>query len=73
MRPLVIGTLGLYGDERVIAEAKKKFEEHISGKATIPADLRSAVYKAVLSTGDETTFETLLKVRIIFKRIKLKW
>nr|XP_018910146.1 PREDICTED: puromycin-sensitive aminopeptidase-like [Bemisia tabaci] len=62
LRPLVIGTLGLYGDERVIAEAKKKFEEHISGKATIPADLRSAVYKAVLSTGDETTFETLLKL-----------
>ena len=63
LRPLVIGRLGRFGDEAIIAEAQKRFEAHVSGKALIPADLRSPVYRTVLSVGDESTYNTMLKVR----------
>jgi len=62
LRPLVIGRLGRFGDEAVIAEAQKRFEAHVSGKALIPADLRSPVYRTVLSVGDESTYNTMLKL-----------
>jgi hypothetical protein len=62
LRPLVIGRLGRFGDESIIAEAQKRFEVHVSGKALIPADLRSPVYRTVLSVGDESTYNTMLKV-----------
>jgi puromycin-sensitive aminopeptidase len=52
----------LFGDEAVIAEAKKRFEAHVSGRALLPADLRSPVYKAVLSVGDQSTYNTMLRV-----------
>jgi len=62
LRSLVLSRLGWCGDEDVILEAKKRFEGHVSGKATIPADLRAAVYKTVLSVGDEETYNTMLKL-----------
>jgi len=62
LRPLVIGRLGRFGDEAIIAEAQKRFDAHVSGKALIPADLRSPVYRTVLSVGDESTYSTMLKV-----------
>lgn len=62
LRPLVIGRLGRFGDEAIIAEAQKRFDAHVSGKALIPADLRSPVYRTVLSVGDESTYNTMLKV-----------
>lgn len=62
LRTLVLSRLGWYGDESVIAESKKRFADHVSGAAVIPADLRSAVYKSVLSVGDEDTYNTMLKL-----------
>lgn len=62
LRPLVISRLGWFGDEAIIEESKKRFENHSSGDQTIPADLRSPVYKAVLSVGDENTYNTMLRV-----------
>lgn len=62
LRPLVIGRLGWFGDKAVIGESKKRFEGHSSGNQIIPADLRSPVYKAVLSVGDENTYNTMLRV-----------
>jgi hypothetical protein len=62
LRPLVIGRLGRFGDEAIIAEARKRFDAHVSGKTLIPADLRSPVYRTVLSVGDEATYSTMLKV-----------
>lgn len=62
LRPLVIGRLGKFGDKAIIAEAQKRFDAHVSGKALIPADLRSPVYRTVLSVGDESTYSTMLKV-----------
>ncbi|XP_069697519.1 puromycin-sensitive aminopeptidase isoform X2 [Periplaneta americana] len=62
LRSLVISRLGWFGDEAIVAEAQKRFEDHVSGKALLPADLRSPVYKAVLSVGDESTYNTMLKL-----------
>ncbi|XP_073968531.1 puromycin-sensitive aminopeptidase [Rhodnius prolixus] len=62
LRSLVLSRLGWYGDAEVIAEAKKRFKAHVSGECIIPADLRAAVYKAVLSVGDEDTYNTMIKL-----------
>lgn len=66
LRSLVIARLGWYGDVETIEEAKKRFNAHISGECVIPADLRAAVYKSVMSVGDEDTYNTMVKVREIY-------
>lgn len=62
LRGLVIGQLAKYDDPDVIMEAKKKFEDHISGNNPLSADLKSVVFSASLANGDEGTFKELLKV-----------
>jgi puromycin-sensitive aminopeptidase len=52
-RATVLRNLAFNGDKDMIAEGKKKFEAHLNGCHTIPADLRSAVYAAVLYDADE--------------------
>ena len=73
LRSLVIGRLVWFKDEAIIAEAKKRFEAHVSGKTLLPADLRSAVYKAVLSGGDESTYDTMLRVcKLLFFSVAME-
>ncbi|EDO44762.1 predicted protein [Nematostella vectensis] len=62
LRGLVIGRLGKYGHEATVAEAKRRFEAHCTGKAAIPADLRSAVYSIVLKHGDEAMLSAVQKL-----------
>uniref|UniRef100_T1J5J3 Pleckstrin homology domain-containing family A member 8 n=1 Tax=Strigamia maritima TaxID=126957 RepID=T1J5J3_STRMM len=62
LRSLVLMRLALFRDPAVIAEAKRRFDEHVSGVHTLPADLRAPVYRAVLSQGDENTLATMLKL-----------
>lgn len=62
LRSLVIGSLAGCAEESVVAESKKRFEAHCSGKALIPADLRTPVYRAVMSCGNESTYEAFLKL-----------
>ncbi|XP_051165800.1 puromycin-sensitive aminopeptidase [Leptopilina boulardi] len=67
LRPRILGKLVSLGDEDTICEAKKRFALHITGEKIVPADLRSVVYRAVLSTctsvdGDNEIFETMLKL-----------
>ncbi|XP_050529009.1 puromycin-sensitive aminopeptidase isoform X2 [Daktulosphaira vitifoliae] len=62
LRGLVIARLVLSADPNTIVEAKTRFANHLSGKETIVADLRSPIYKACLSNGDETTFNQLLQL-----------
>lgn len=62
LRGLVMARLVSSADPDVVSEAKIKFADHLSGKDTIVADLRSPIYKACLSSGDETTFNQLLQV-----------
>lgn len=62
LRSLVLARMGLFGDEDVIAEAKRRFADHVTGTNLLPADLRTPVYHTVLSVGDEKTYETILKL-----------
>ncbi|XP_050738577.1 puromycin-sensitive aminopeptidase-like isoform X2 [Eriocheir sinensis] len=62
LRSLVLGQLGLYGEESVVAEAKKRLAAHVANTTTLPADLRSPVYKTVVSQADEKTYEQMLKL-----------
>lgn len=62
LRSLVVGRLAVFEDQAIIAEAQRRFADHIAGRSIIPADLRSPVYKAVLCAGDESTFNTMLRL-----------
>ncbi|XP_045101162.1 puromycin-sensitive aminopeptidase-like isoform X2 [Portunus trituberculatus] len=62
LRSLVLGQLGLYGEESVVTEAKKRLLAHVANTVTLPADLRSPVYKTVVSQADEKTYEQMLKL-----------
>ncbi|KAL0270641.1 UNVERIFIED_CONTAM: hypothetical protein PYX00_007987 [Menopon gallinae] len=62
LRSLVIGSLAGCAEESVVAESKKRFEAHYAGKTLIPADLRTPVYRAVMSCGNESTYEAFLKL-----------
>lgn len=50
------------GNEETIKEGLRRFENHVSGKELVPADLRSAVYRAAVTVGDLNTLETMLKL-----------
>uniref|UniRef100_A0A1B6E9J3 Aminopeptidase n=1 Tax=Clastoptera arizonana TaxID=38151 RepID=A0A1B6E9J3_9HEMI len=62
LRALVLNKLVSYDDKEIIKECQRRFENHITKKNLIPADLRSAVYKGVLSVGNEETYETMLRL-----------
>ena len=62
LRSRILGKMVSLEHEDTIEEAKKRFALHVSGKTILSADLRSAVYRAVLSVGDKETFETMLKL-----------
>ncbi|XP_058794481.1 puromycin-sensitive aminopeptidase-like [Phymastichus coffea] len=51
-----------FEDEATIKKAKRRFEDHVSKKSILPADLRKAAYCAALMTGNTETFNTLLRL-----------
>lgn len=61
LRNLVIGSLGRLGDEEILDEAKKRFNEFLKKPNSLSPDLRSTVYSLVAWSGDEKTYEILLK------------
>lgn len=64
LRSLVIGHLGRCEHEETVAESRKRLEAHASGKQPLIADLRAAVYRTSLMSGDEKIYETMLTVSI---------
>lgn len=62
LRSLIIYRLGAFGDESVIDEAVKRFKGHIENTKPLVADLRSAVYHAVIKSKDKDIFESLFKM-----------
>lgn len=62
LRGLILGRMSLLDDENFMAEAKKRFDHHISSGPLLPADLRAASYRAILRGGYEGAFESLLKL-----------
>ncbi|XP_028392975.1 puromycin-sensitive aminopeptidase-like [Dendronephthya gigantea] len=59
LRSLVIRFLGKCGDMDIVREANKRFDAHVKGESSIPADLRSPVYSIVLAHGDHNTLNTI--------------
>lgn len=62
LRSLVISRLVSCSCPVTLDEAKKRFKLHASGQALLPADLRSACYKAVMQNGDLATYEEMLRL-----------
>lgn len=62
LRSLVLNRLISCGCTSAIEEAKKRFKLHASGQCSLPADLRSACYKAVMQNGDINTYEEMLRL-----------
>ncbi|CAD7003786.1 unnamed protein product [Ceratitis capitata] len=62
LRSLVLSRLVSFRCKDVIAEAQTRFHAHADGSNPIPADLRSACYKAVLQDGDEKIFNEMLQL-----------
>lgn len=62
LRTMVLHIMCSIEDEEVITEAKKRFDDHLSGNNKIPADLRKICYKAVISSGYGEAFEKLLEI-----------
>lgn len=62
LRSLVLNKMISFEDPDTIAEAKRRFERHVCGGQALPADLRSACYRAVLADADEPAFERFLRL-----------
>jgi len=62
LRSLVLTRMISFDNQKTIQDAQTRFALHKSGKSPIHADLRSAVYKAVLSVGDEDVYKSMLKM-----------
>lgn len=61
-RGLVLQQLAKYEELSVQQHAQKKFDDFIQSQTPIHPDLRSVVYSCVISTGNETTFDTFIKL-----------
>ena len=59
LRARIIGALGHYGDQAVIAEARGRFENFLTKPETLAADLRPPVFKIVGRFSDKKTYEQL--------------
>ncbi|XP_045766880.1 puromycin-sensitive aminopeptidase [Maniola jurtina] len=62
LRSLVLNKMISFEDPETLKEAKSRFEKHISGVCTLPADLRSACYRAVLAEADAEAFQRFLQL-----------
>lgn len=62
LRSLVLNKMISFEDPETIKEAKSRFERYVAGESALPADLRSACYRAVLADADERTFARFLQL-----------
>jgi aminopeptidase N len=60
LRGSLIRTLGEFGDEQVIAEARKRFAAFLQDPNSLPTALRDPVIHLVGITADRATYDTLL-------------
>jgi len=62
LRSLVLSRLASFGDQQTLDEASSRFKLHVTGEKLIPADLRSSVYRSVLSASDMDVVDTMIKM-----------
>jgi aminopeptidase N len=60
LRASLISSLGEFGDEEIITEAKRRFAKFLQDPKSLPAALRDAVTHIVGITADRATYDTLL-------------
>ena len=60
LRARLIGTLGQFGEEAVLAEAKRRFAAFLQAPTSLSTDLREPVTHLVGRTADRATYDTLL-------------
>jgi aminopeptidase N len=60
LRASLIWTLGEFGDEDILAEAKRRFAGFLQDPESLPSALRDAVTHLVGVTADRATYDTLL-------------
>jgi len=63
LRTTVIGLLDSFGgkDESILAEARRRFDEHWENPAALHSDFKSTVYKIVLKNGGVKEYERILR------------
>ncbi|CAF3739140.1 unnamed protein product [Adineta steineri] len=61
LRPIILTIRGKSGDQEVIDEANKRFEQHVNGNLIDP-NIRGAVYNIASRYGNENTQEQLRKL-----------
>lgn len=71
LRSLLISRLVSFEDASSIEECKRLFDDHIKNSTTIPADLRSAVYRGVAINCNNEIYDTMLKVNLFYCEIFL--
>ena len=59
LRALVLSKMGNAGDQSVIDEARRRFDDHCNKKTSLPADLRATVYSIVAKNGDQTSYDKM--------------
>src|SRR5262249_38605767 len=62
LRAHVLRALGSFGDEAVIAEARRRFDAFLRDPASLTKDLRDPVVYLVGGHADRTTYDTLLRL-----------
>ena len=60
LRPVLLGSASFFGDAKVIAEARARFEKR--KKNPIDPDLRGMIYATIAREGGEAEYETLLSM-----------
>lgn len=58
----MLNRLVKFGDKDFAKIALEKFEKHCKGTEVIPADLRSVIYRAVISADGKNAFTALMNV-----------
>jgi aminopeptidase N len=60
LRTRLIGVLGSFGDESIVAAAKRRFAEFVRDPASLPTALRETVTSLAGHDADRGTYDTLL-------------
>jgi aminopeptidase N len=60
LRTRLIGMLGNFGDEAIVAEAKRRFAKFVSDPTSLPTALRETVTGLAGRSADRATYDTLL-------------
>ena len=66
LRSIILDLLHAFDDEAAFVESRKRFQAHLNGTTPLWTDIRSTVYRAILSKADVSTYEIFLKVLLVF-------